>query len=88
MDELTLYQTDRPAWLALVGPRYAPQMMAMDDAQIACVWSGMTRDYKEAVWAHLSPAQQERVRMVRSGALPNAQDKLTDAQQACLRGDV
>lgn len=65
-DELTLYHTDRPAWLALVGPRMPAVIDANTDAELARTWKGMQRDFQLATWAHLSEAQRERVRRVRA----------------------
>lgn len=87
-DERRLYETDRPAWLRLIAPKMPAVIDANTDEELARSWGMMGRDFQEAVWAHLSEAQRERVRMVRNGALPDSLDKLTDAQAACLRGEV
>jgi hypothetical protein len=67
-DELTLYHRDREAWLAMVAPRMPPILDANTDAELAMSWGLMSRDYQQAVWAHLSEAQRERVRRLRKEA--------------------
>lgn len=65
MDELTLYQTDRPKWLKQVAPRYAQQLARMDDGAMARAWGELPRDYQAATWAHLDASTQARLRKVR-----------------------
>lgn len=73
----------------------------MNEEQINHAWNVASADYKSAVWALLSGEQQARVRTIRarrqstvSNAKPTrinrkpAHRKMTDAQLACLRGDV
>lgn len=69
MDELTLYQTDRQAWLARVAPTMPAVIDASTDDELARAWPMMGRDYQQAVWAHLDEAQRERVRRVRERAV-------------------
>lgn len=68
-DELELYKTDRPKWLAIVAPKQAEHVTdnTYDDAALAGAWAGMQRDYQSAVWALLDDAGRDRVRRVRAG---------------------
>lgn len=100
-EERQLYETDRAAWIKYVAPKLAKQIETMTDEQINQTWSLTPADYKSAVWALLSGEQQARVRTIRarrqstaSNAKPTrinrkpAHRKMTDAQLACLQGDV
>lgn len=66
MDELTLYQTDRPAWLQQVAPRMARKLEAMSDNELANEWATLARDYQRAVWGVMDGATQSRVRKARA----------------------
>jgi hypothetical protein len=66
MDELTLYQTDRPVWLQQVAPRMARKLEAVNDNELAKEWATLARDYQRAVWAVMDGATQSRVRKVRA----------------------
>jgi hypothetical protein len=68
-DDLALYETDRPAWLATVAPKQAARIAddTYDDASLAYAWASMQRDYQTAVWALLPEAQKQRIRMLRRG---------------------
>ena len=65
MDELALYQTNRPAWLAIAAPRVAARIETDTDDAINAYWPLMSDDFKAAVWALLPEAQRERIRKVR-----------------------
>lgn len=65
-DDLTLYQTDRPAWIAKHAPNMAAILSQSTDAQLAESWERMPRDYQTATWQHLGDADRERVRMMRN----------------------
>ena len=67
MDELAIYENDRPKWLEIVAPKQAARIgdNTYDDTALAYVWAGMQRDYQTAVWALLPEAQHERIRKVR-----------------------
>lgn len=68
MDELTLYHTDRAAWLKLIAPRMPDVIDANTDEELAKSWGMMKRDYQEATWAHLNEAQRDRVKRLRKVA--------------------
>lgn len=67
-DELTLYHTDRPAWLRMIAPRMPAVIDANTDEELARSWGMMGRDFQAATWAHLDDAQKERVKRVRGAA--------------------
>jgi len=67
-DELTLYHTDRKAWIAMVAPKMPAVIDANTDSELAASWGLMSRDYQQAVWNHLSETQRERIRRVRKEA--------------------
>lgn len=67
-DELTLYHTDRPAWLRMIAPRMPAVIDANTDDELARSWGLMGRDFQAATWAELSPEQRERVKRVRGAA--------------------
>lgn len=64
-DELTLYQTNKPLWLEMVGPKMAGLIPNYDDATLAATWADMGRDYQTATWKHLDEVSRDRVRRVR-----------------------
>jgi hypothetical protein len=66
MDELALYQTDRPAWLQQVAPRMARKLEAMNDNELANTWTTLARDYQRAVWGVMDQTTQSRVRKART----------------------
>lgn len=66
MDELVLYQTDRPAWLQQVAPRMARKLDAMNDNELANEWATLPRDYQVAVWERMDGATQTRLRKARA----------------------
>lgn len=66
MDEITLYQTNRPAWLQLVAPRMARKLEAMNDHELANEWATLARDYQLSVWGAMDAATQTRVRKARA----------------------
>ena len=63
-DELTLYHTDRPAWLALVAPRMPAVIDANTDEELANSWRLMSRDFQRATWDQLNNEQRTRLRRV------------------------
>lgn len=67
-DELTLYLTDRKAWIEMVAPKMPAVIDANTDTELAGSWGLMSRDYQQAVWNHLNETQRERVRRVRKVA--------------------
>jgi len=67
IEELALFNTNRPAWLAHVAPPLAERMPEMSDAQLNDTWERMPDDYRRAVWPHLDEGQRARIRTLRSG---------------------
>lgn len=67
-DELTLYLTDRKAWIEMVAPKMPAVIDANTDAELAASWGLMSRDYQQAVWNHLNETQRVRIRRVRKVA--------------------
>lgn len=63
-DELTLYHTDRPTWLALVAPRMPAVIDANTDEELAQSWRLMERDFQRATWDQLNNEQRTRLRRV------------------------
>lgn len=63
-DELMLYHTDRPAWLALVAPKMPAVIDANTDAELAQSWRVMGRDFQRATWDQLNDEQRARLRRV------------------------
>ena len=68
MDELTLYHTDRAAWLKLVAPRMPAVIDSETDDELRDGWGRMSRDFQEATWKHLSEPQRDRVKRLRKEA--------------------
>jgi len=70
IDELQLYENDRPKWLEIVAPKQAARIAddTYDDAVLKAVWAGMGRDYQTAVWQHLDESQRARIRALRGKA--------------------
>jgi hypothetical protein len=68
MNELEVYQTDRPNWLAIVAPKQAARISddTYDDAVLASVWAAMPRDYQVAVWQLLDESARTRVKSLRA----------------------
>lgn len=64
IDELTLYHTDRSAWLALVAPRMPEVVDANTDEELAQSWRLMGRDFQRATWDQLNDEQRTRLRRV------------------------
>jgi hypothetical protein len=62
MDELTLYHTDRVAWLALVAPKMPAVIDTNTDDELAQSWRLMQRDFQRATWEHLDETQRGRLR--------------------------
>lgn len=51
-DELTLYKTDRPAWIVQVTPAWAGALRDMDPVERNTRWAGAGHDLKTAVLSH------------------------------------
>jgi len=68
MDERSLYETDRDAWLAYVAPRMARRIAAASDEQIKRDWTRTPRDYQTVVWQHLDDTQRARIRKLRNAS--------------------
>lgn len=68
IDELTLHDTDRAAWLAYVASNMARRLAETPDATLGVLWARIPRDYQTAVWPHLDEAQRQRIRKLRNNA--------------------
>jgi hypothetical protein len=64
-EELKLYETDRPAWIAQSAPRLALRIAEGDESSLNRSWSCMGRDYQTATWQHLDEVQRDRIRKLR-----------------------
>lgn len=68
MDELTLYQTNRAAWLKLVAPRMPAVIDSETDDELRMGWELMDRDFQIATWEFLNDVQRDRVKRLRKAA--------------------
>ena len=67
-DELTIYHTDRAAWLKLVASRMPAVIDAETDDELRRGWELMDRDFQVATWEFLNDAQRDRVKRLRKEA--------------------
>lgn len=68
MDEITLYHTDRAAWLKLVAPRMPSVIDSETDDELRRGWELMERDFQIATWEFLNDLQRDRVKRLRKEA--------------------
>ena len=66
IDELSLHETDRVAWLAYVAPNMARKLAVEPDATLGATWARIPRDYQTAVWPLLDEPQRQRIRKLRT----------------------
>lgn len=65
-DEWNWYQNFRYYWLRYVEHEMKRLLTTGSDAFINANWPLMSKEYKAAVWALMSPEERERIRNVRN----------------------
>ena len=61
-EEMSLYVTNRKAWLEYVAPRMATMITENSDAWANETWAMLPDDYRRVVWGFMTPPQRDRIK--------------------------
>ena len=78
-EEISLYETDREAWVRYASPRIASSLLLLNDERLAAAWSILKRDTKIKVWTQLDNKTRDRLWRIKEAALGEPYDGESNA---------